>query len=157
MKSVNLGLGSQLIRRRFYLPTGKFCDLKYQCLRGFDETSRLTLSTSSSIKTSILLVEPSSSKVFTPWAYKAPEEIMFGICDKRTDVYSFACLVYAASFLFYMLSNKTLILVNSFMSRAIPSDSCNTCIFADSSGSLTEGICNFWHLQMECPNAYSIS
>jgi len=29
------------------------------------------------------------------WMYKAPEELLSGIRDQRTDIYSFACTVYA--------------------------------------------------------------
>ena len=84
---------------------------------------------------------------------------MFGTRDQRTDVYSFACLVYAVSFLFYMLSDWALIPRHnySFILRVLHSDPCDTRIFADSSGSLTEAICNFWDLQRECPKAYGIS
>jgi len=31
------------------------------------------------------------------WSYKAPEELLSGIQDQRTDVYSFACIIYAVS------------------------------------------------------------
>lgn len=37
------------------------------------------------------------SRVSGAWSYKAPEELLSGIRDQRTDVYSFACIVYAVS------------------------------------------------------------
>jgi len=35
------------------------------------------------------------SRVSGAWSYKAPEELTSGVRDQRTDVYSFACIIYA--------------------------------------------------------------
>ena len=37
------------------------------------------------------------SRVSGAWPYKAPEELTSDIRDQRTDVYSFACIIYAVS------------------------------------------------------------
>jgi serine/threonine protein kinase len=37
------------------------------------------------------------SRVSGAWSYKAPEELTSGVRDQRTDVYSFACIIYAVS------------------------------------------------------------
>jgi len=47
------------------------------------------------------------------WAYKAPEELMSGIRNRSTDVYSFACTIYAASNFHHVTFDLTLILFNS--------------------------------------------
>ena len=48
-----------------------------------------------------MLIVRATSDGFGPippaWSYKAPEELLLGIRDRRTDVYSFACVVYAVS------------------------------------------------------------
>jgi serine/threonine protein kinase len=44
------------------------------------------------------------------WMYKAPEELQIGIRDQRTDVYSFACVVYTVNMLNFMTPYSALIL-----------------------------------------------
>jgi len=44
------------------------------------------------------------------WMYKAPEELQIGIRDQRTDVYSFACVVYTVNMLNFMTPYLALIL-----------------------------------------------
>lgn len=43
------------------------------------------------------------------WSYKAPEELLLGIRDQRSDIYSLACTLYAVSVSRFITSNSAFI------------------------------------------------
>lgn len=79
------------------------------------------------------------------WSYKAPEELLLGTRDKRSDVYSLACTIYAVSMHIYCGVKIQLSFILSDYRSTLQIrlfSLCNTRIFAGLCGSLTPGTCN---------------